>query len=169
MFSIGDLVQDLKVNNCKIVEVMPAKEMPTLSSNFYKLSKKEQDEYYLRYKVEYEDGRIEIGNQFSYIKRDTEVEREFRAFVSSVEAKINEKLDQAAKLIYEAENISEEYGIPFDSSVSLVGNTYVPESKENKTFPVSEDFFNSVTAEYTNEYGEFSGWQKSSGIGSCGY
>ena len=61
-----------------------------------------------------------------------ELELEFKALVESVGEEIEAKLKQAKALVREAEKLSDKYGIPFFSSVSILGENYIPESFQQK-------------------------------------
>lgn len=56
------------------------------------------------------------------------LEEEFKQAVNKCADKIEDKLNKAAKLISEAEKLSEEYGVPFRARISPISNTYVPDS-----------------------------------------
>lgn len=62
----------------------------------------------------------------------TELEKEFRAMVAEVRGEIERKLEHAYELIRQAEKISDTYGLPFDSKVSPLWQSYTPQTYFDK-------------------------------------
>lgn len=62
----------------------------------------------------------------------TPLELEFDSVVESVGTQIDEMVAQAAKLIAAAQALSDAHGVPFYSSVSPLGQAYVPDSFHSK-------------------------------------
>lgn len=91
---------------------------------------------------------------------ESELEQEFRKLVDNKFNLINAKLNQANQLIDEAISISEEYGIPFSSSLSQVGQSYYPNSFRKKFPDLDIDFVSEVTGSYHNDP-EYGGWEHS--------
>jgi hypothetical protein len=60
------------------------------------------------------------------------LETEFKKAYEENIILINAKLSQASKLLGEAITIAEEHGIPFESNISELGQTYTPESFKEK-------------------------------------
>jgi hypothetical protein len=91
---------------------------------------------------------------------NTALETEFEELVKVAKARIDEKLDIAVKAIQEAVEISEETGVPFRSYVSLLGNSYSPDSFErlHGGKELDNDFVYDLTEAYYNCDG---GWQHS--------
>ncbi len=63
---------------------------------------------------------------------ESDFKEELKKAIKEATAKINIKLVEANKLLMEAETISEEYGIPFHSSISPISQDYKPYSFNNK-------------------------------------
>lgn len=91
---------------------------------------------------------------------DPELEAEFKKAVNDASVKINEKLNAAYKLVNEAVDISEEYGIPFSSYVSLLSNNYTPQSFEKQFGELNFDWVQEETGCWTDDPGDY-GWQHS--------
>lgn len=88
----------------------------------------------------------------------TDLEQEFLDAEKEARPLIQEKLKAARKLIFEAEEISNRYGVPFRSEVSPLLNTYFP---ANSKFACEEmeDF---VCWEIGwPEWGGWGGWEHS--------
>ena len=88
---------------------------------------------------------------------DSAMEREYRLAVDAAHDRIYAKLQEAGKLISEAEKISEETGIPFSSGISPLGQSYIPGSLKEKFPDVDTDF----AYEVADAHGEYDGWQHS--------
>ncbi len=73
------------------------------------------------------------NDSYELCERDpTALEKEFLELKDRVHVMITEKVSAAAKLLEEAEQISEKHGMPFHSSVSFIRNTFTPTSFEKK-------------------------------------
>lgn len=95
----------------------------------------------------------------------TDLELEFRQALKEAKPLIEDKIKEAEKLLEEAKKISEQYGIPFTSTISPHGQTYWPAT--GKKFSEIDD----ILGEYYElhdqpEFGWY-GWEHSSGYGSC--
>lgn len=73
------------------------------------------------------------------------LEDEFLKVATVAQKEIEEKLNEASKLIREAETIAEKHGVPFASLVSPVRNQYIPISFEKK--------FGGIDREILEEFG----------------
>ena len=91
---------------------------------------------------------------------DNEMEEEFLKTFNSIHDEIQSKLAAAAKLINEAEALSEAHGIPFrpDETIMFCEPSYIPESLQEKFPELNIDFWTEITGAYG--YG-YSGWQQS--------
>lgn len=87
------------------------------------------------------------------------LEAAFKKAMDDVCPKIQQNLREAAKLIRQAEALSDKSGIPFRSEVSLAGfkMSYIPPSISEKFSDLSYD----VICDLTHAYGESNGWQSS--------
>ena len=101
----------------------------------------------------------------------SELEQKFKAALDEGGKKIEEQLSIAMKAIDKAEQISEEYGIPFDACCSPLGQQYFPYSYDKKwgKFDIENDSSEDEDEEigllakfdlYRNDYGG-SGWEHS--------
>lgn len=126
--------------------------------DYWKYSEEEQAEMVTHATVNWDNGTTEEVDLDDLTKPDTEMERDFRrAYFSTIDL-IEEKLNAASDLISEAVKISEKAGVPFRAHVSPISNSYCPRSKDDKFPELDQDFVNSVTDTYDNEYG---GWRHS--------
>ncbi len=89
----------------------------------------------------------------------SKLEEEFRSIVEEHQIEIDLKLSEASKALAEAEALSEKYGIPFDSSVSRLGQGYTPVSFQDKFAALNREFVYEVCGASTDNYSE--GWQHS--------
>lgn len=112
------------------------------------------------YKVKWDDGEEEDVGPYDVHDEDSEVEREFRLVNLEAQKKIEEKLAKAMEALNEAEEIAEEYGVPFDSSISPLSQSYFPTTTREKFPHVDDEFINNVSGAYHSEYGG-EGWQHS--------
>jgi len=97
----------------------------------------------------------------------TELEKEFSELAKAAHAEIKEKLDEALKSLKEAEEISNKYGIPFESYISPHNNVFVPSSFKDKLNEyLNVERVNNLLGLYLDEYFYY-GWAHSSDHGSC--
>lgn len=87
----------------------------------------------------------------------SELEKTFAKVANDIIPQIEEKLAAAMKLLGEAEELSEEHGVPFYSNISPLGQSFRPESFAEKFSEVDSD----VVYDLTESYGEYDGWQHS--------
>jgi hypothetical protein len=92
---------------------------------------------------------------------DGKLETEFENLFSSIGEQIQDKIKQAEKLLNEACKLSDEYGIPFFTNVSLLGQPYVPEKFQSKWRDLDRDFVTNVTEVASHELSSAYGWQHS--------
>ncbi len=97
------------------------------------------------------------------------LEQKFRDTYAKYNPEIQEKVAEAAKLLKEAEKISEEHGIPFYPNVNLIDGMaqgYYPQSCDAIFGDLNEedsDIITELTGVY--RYNDSDGWQSSAG--SC--
>ena len=90
--------------------------------------------YYKKYNVTWDDGSTDSVSEYTVEKRDDEFAREFReAFYSKIDL-IKAKLDLADTILSQAVELSEELGVPFNSNISPLYNSYIPKTFQTK-FP----------------------------------
>ena len=93
-----------------------------------KKSEKERSLLLEWYETTCKEGRRVINE----IRNDTglvsEFERVFLEKNDEVHKQIREKIEEASKILMEAENLSEKYGVPFYSDISGLGQYYTPAS-----------------------------------------
>lgn len=98
-----------------------------------------------------------------YADHGNNLEKKFREAYAKYNPEIQAKMNEAGKLIAEAEKISEEHGIPF--STNLMSDTgYMPASFESIYSELLQDDESSEAIhELTGMYNtEYTGWQNSS-------
>jgi hypothetical protein len=66
------------------------------------------------------------------MKKDKDLELEFIIAAKKANELIAQKISEAAEKLREAVEISEQYGVPFESNVSPIDNVYTPNSFEDK-------------------------------------
>lgn len=115
------------------------------------------EKYISELTVKWDDGTEETDGTYYFHPEDSEFEREFRNAIPDANKRIQEKLDLASKYLEEALKISEETGVPFESGISFLGQSYVPKTFEGKFPEVSNAFMQ----EAANVYNDYPGWQHS--------
>lgn len=111
-------------------------------------------------KVKWDDGEEESVGQYDVYEEDSEHERQFRMVALVAKEKIEAKLAEASKALDEAEEIAEEYGVPFHSGISPLSQSYFPTTTSEKFPDVDSDFINEISDAYHSDYGG-EGWQHS--------
>ncbi len=103
---------------------------------------------------------------FYYDENGKECEREFtpleKEFLKTQEVfslQLQAKIEEAEKALCEAVELSEKYGIPFESGVSFLSNTYTPETMEDKFPELDTEWLAEVGG--VCGAGEGYGWQHS--------
>jgi len=127
---------------------------------YWKLAPEDIEKTYEHFVIKWDDGSTERVQQYSVSLEDTEIERQYRKVAHEAGEKIDKLLAKAAKAISDAEEIADKYGVPFNSGVSPLSQSYFP-STTSELFPdLDSEFVNDVTGAYHSEYGE-EGWQHS--------
>lgn len=106
----------------------------------------------------WDDGTKESLSLYKISPLDSELEREFRNSASEVLSLIKEKVLEAETALNKAVAISEKYGIPFHSTVSFLGQNYIPETMASLHSDIDQDLIHSISSTY--DHCE-SGWQHS--------
>lgn len=104
---------------------------------------------------------IERKEAMEETKDITALEKEFEAAVETSKELINQKLKEAKYALQEAQNIAEEYGVPFYTDISPISQSYFPKSYHKKYSELDDDFVVELTNAYDEWHAEFSGWQHS--------
>jgi len=114
--------------------------------------------------VEWEDGEcspINVEDLEVVPVSDGKLEKEFENLVESVGKEIQDKIQQAEKLLAEACALADMHGIPFFTNVSLLGQPYVPEKFETKWCDLDRDFVANITEVVASDLGSPYGWDHS--------
>jgi hypothetical protein len=161
-FKVGDRVQWIdrdtdEVTGGTIESTIPPKRMKT--NDYWRLPQSEQDEMITYANIKWDDNTSDSVDIDDLDPEDTQLEREFRLAAAPVLSEIQRKVTQASKLLSEAVKLSEEHGIPFNSDVSFLGQSYTPTSFSEKYPDLSSDLVYEIT-EASNEYGD-AGWEHS--------
>lgn len=159
-FKVGDRCQwqdrdTDELTGGTVESIIPPKRMKT--NNYWSLPQAEQDEMITYATVKWDDGTADTVDMDDLDQEDSQLEREFRNTANEALPLIREKVKAASKLLDEAVELSEKYGIPFSSEISFLGQPYKPGSFEGKFSEIDSDFVDSVTGAYC----EYEGWQHS--------
>jgi hypothetical protein len=94
-------------------------------------------------------------------EKETALEKEFTLAANTLNSEIKSYLITASEQLRKAVELSEKLGVPFDSPISFLNNSYTPKSFQKKFKDLDQDFVESVTGVY-QEYGfEYGGWEHS--------
>lgn len=78
---------------------------------------------------------------------------------------LKEKLNQLGMLMQEIEQLSERIGIPFDTDISPISNTYTPASMYQMYGKLDDEDLDSLLSDLgvwiDSDYREFGGWEHS--------
>lgn len=88
------------------------------------------------------------------------LEEKFQKAYEKASSKINKQLEIAREAISKAEEISEEYGIPFCSDITPLSMSYRPESYSEKWGDLDGDL-NELTGGEIYSLPEYEGWEHS--------
>lgn len=94
-------------------------------------------------------------------KEESVLEMEFRQVYKEHHDEIKKLVKEADALLDKAVALSERYGIPFDSSVSHICQSYYPQSLTKRWKDLSQDFVEEVSGTYAGEYNYGYGWEHS--------
>lgn len=164
-FQVGDRCQwedrdNDEVTGGTVESIIPPKRMKTNDWwNTTKYSEVEREEMVTYAVVKWDDNTSDTVDMDDLDLEDSELEREFRGKASEVLSEIYRKVSAASKLLTEAVKLSEEHGIPFNSEVSFLGQSYFPASFSEKYGDVNSDIVYAIT-EASSEHGD-SGWEHS--------
>lgn len=111
----------------------------------------------------------DAGNKIltEYANHSGNLEQKFRDACNKYNPEIQEKVELACKLLKEAENISEEYGVPFNNNHTLLGGLakgYFPQSFDaifGELRKDDEEIIYNLTNVY--QFEDQIGWQSSAG------
>lgn len=119
----------------------------------------QMEEYTSHVTVKWDDGVEETLDYWDVDPEDNEMERTFRVKATEVLEKIYAELELAHKHLRAAQDLSEEHGISFSSSISPLSQSYIASTFHEKWPDVDEELANSITEAYS-EYGD-GGWEHS--------
>jgi hypothetical protein len=164
-FKVGDRVQWVdrdtdEVTGGIIESTVPPKRMKVndwWSTNKY--SEAEREEMITYANVKWDDNTTDAVDIDDLDREDSQLEREFRTEANAHLNEIFVKANAASDLLAEAVALSEKYGIPFQSPVSFLGQSYFPNTFKQKYKGVDTSFVYSVTYA-SSEYG-YGGWEHS--------
>jgi len=109
--------------------------------------------------VNWDDGTTDAVDIDDLDEEDSDLEKQFRQTASKALKLIHAKVAEAETALSEACDISEKYGVPFDSNISFLSQSYSPDTMEEKFPNVDLSFINEITGS-SNEYG-YGGWEHS--------
>lgn len=78
--------------------------------------------------------------------------QEFEQLCETVQAQIDEKLDQAMAALREAQKLADQHGVPFRSGISPLTNSYVPANFKKTKFA---ELDTSTVCEIAGVWGEY--------------
>jgi len=87
------------------------------------------------------------------------LEDKFTKLVEDHRQEIDDKIKEACAVLDEAVKLSEQYGIPFYSSISFLSQSYFPKSYEAEFGTLDHNFVCDLTNSYPSGYGP--GWEHS--------
>lgn len=149
-----------EVTGGTVETVIPPKRMRVNDYwNTSKYSETEREEMITYAVVKWDDNTTDTVDMDDLDVEDTPLEREFRLKANEVLAEIHRKCSEGARLLSEAVKLSEEHGIPFHPEISFLGQSYFPNSFEEKYKGVDRDLVYSIT-DASSEYG-YGGWEHS--------
>lgn len=160
-FEVGDRVQKSDQHKEPITGGVVEKVVPPLkvkTKNYWQLTANQQEEMETHYQIKWDDGKVEVLQQYCFVQEDTELERSFRNTYNTTLLVINQKIEEAENLLKEAIDIAEENGVPFDSSVSSIFQAYTACSMTKKWEGIAHDRVEELTGISVDEYG---GWRHS--------
>lgn len=161
-FSVGDRCQwedrdTSEVTGGTVESVTPPKVMKP--NNWWSYTEEQQKDFITYATVKWDDSTTDTVDMEDLDPEDSELEREFRLKANDVLTQIREKCAASAKLLGEAVALSEKHGIPFNSEVSFLGQSYFPNSFKDKYDGVDSDLVYAIT-DASSEYG-YGGWEHS--------
>lgn len=153
--SIGDRVQLIgdggSIHEGIWLSTTLPKKDPESNPSYWRLPPEELLDYQTLALVKWDDGEETSVDLYSITGVDSELERQFRLESRKIMIKIDKKLDAARKALREAVDLSEEHGIPFNSSISFLSQSYTPSSLSSIYSDLDKEFVTELTGAY-NEY-----------------
>lgn len=140
--------------------IPPAKKR---DNTFYFISAEERAKMSPSVVVHWDDDTAESYNTYEtcLTPEDNELEREFRIKATQVKKQIDQKLKEASDALQAATDLSEEHGIPFYASCSELGQSYYPDTFEEKYREIDSDFAAGITGASVNSDFRSGGWEHS--------
>lgn len=111
--------------------------------------------------VKWDDGATTTVRVDELQVEDNPIERAFREINEKASEEIEKHLSDATDALSKALDLSEKYGIPFDTNISFLSNTYTPDSLKKLHPKVSKEFIEEVTGAYSEDDFEYGGWRHS--------
>lgn len=161
-FSVGDRCQwqDFETDEVTagtVESILPSKKHKP--SDWWKYSEVDQLDFVTYANVKWDDGTEDAVDMDDLMEEDSDLEKEFRQTASKALKLIKAKVAEAENALSEACALSEKYGVPFDTGISFLSQSYTPDSVGEKFPDVDRSFINEITGA-SNEYG-YGGWEHS--------
>lgn len=90
-----------------------------------------------------------------------DLEQEFKTLTETVGKEIDQKVEQASKLLAEAVDLANKHGIPFYAFVSELGQPYVPQSFKDKWDALDKETVEELTSVSSYDLDYAYGWRHS--------
>jgi hypothetical protein len=92
---------------------------------------------------------------------DNDLEKEFKDLNDTIGKEIDNKINEASKLLREAVELANKHGLPFYAYVSELGQPYVPESFEEKWSDLNKEDVEELTGVSSYDLESAYGWKHS--------
>jgi hypothetical protein len=164
-FSVGDRCQWLDDDTDEVtggvVEAIlpPKKPKPRDWYDSSKYTEADRLDFITYANVKWDDNTTDAADIDDLSEEDSELEKQFRQTASKALKLINAKVAEADAALSEACKIADKYGVPFDSGISFIRQSYSPDTTEEKFPELDRSFIDEVTGA-SNEYG-YGGWAHS--------
>jgi hypothetical protein len=107
-----------------------------------------------------EDNEDDFESEDVADEEQDKLAEEFEAHCIAIQVKIQKKIDAASKLLDEATTIAEENGVPFYSSISPLGQSYMP-GDLGKFSELDQDRIEEIAGVCGEYLFDYNGWQHS--------
>lgn len=144
-----------EIKDGTIKTVIPSKILKT--SQYWSLTEDLREDMTTYAIVAWDDGTESKQDISYFLKEDSPLERQFRLAVKKADEEISQKLQIAMVALGEAIDLSEKYGVPFNSGISFLAQSYRPSTLKSK-FP---DLDNVFISNVSDSYNEYDGWEHS--------
>jgi hypothetical protein len=92
---------------------------------------------------------------------ESQLEKEFEKLIDTVGEQIAAHVATAVQSLKAATDLADQYGIPFFTNVSELGQPYIPDSFRNKWGTLDKEFVANLTEVGSYELNSSYGWQHS--------